>query len=159
MKTWLISDTHFYHDKMVVLCNRPLDFHQKIITNWNQMISTDDLVIHLGDITWTKDTVVETLPGRKILIKGNHDKQSYSWYMRNGFSFACESFSLFTGGLNVIFSHKPLIFHEYDINIHGHLHNAATIDSVCKHYCVALENTDYKPILLSDLLPKISKGE
>lgn len=157
MQTWITTDTHFYHEKMVELCGRPENFHKLIILHWWRMIAQDDLVIHLGDVSFEGDTVVAGLPGRKVLVKGNHDKQSYSWYMDHGFDFCCESFSMFTGGLNIIFTHKPLIFHEYDVNIHGHLHNGAKVESVCKHYPLALEYTDYKPVLLSDILPKIRK--
>jgi Predicted phosphoesterase or phosphohydrolase len=121
------------------------------------MVAEDDLVIHLGDVSWKSDLVIGRLPGRKVLVKGNHDKQSYSWYMSHGFDFACEQLTMLFGGLNIIFTHKPLIFHEYDVNIHGHLHNVATVDSVCKHYLIALEYTGYKPVLLSNMIPKLRK--
>ena len=157
MKTWIISDTHFYHDNMVKLCGRPDDFTEQIWENLIYTVKHDDLLIHLGDVTWDKNVPINSLPGRKVLVKGNHDKHSYSWYMNNGFDFCCEQFSMFIGGMNIVFTHKPLIFHEFDINIHGHLHNRAKVESVCKHYCVALEETGYKPLLLSDLLPKLQK--
>jgi calcineurin-like phosphoesterase family protein len=158
MKTWITTDTHFYHDNMVKLCGRPQDFHEIIVCNWKSMVSDDDLVIHLGDVSFAKDTVVSALPGRKVLVKGNHDKQSYSWYMQHGFDFCCESFVMYTGGLDIVFTHKPLVFHDHDVNIHGHLHGLARVDSVCRHYPVALECTDYKPLLLSDILPKLRNG-
>ena len=81
--------------------------------------------------------------------------------MRNGFDFACESFSLYTGGLSIIFTHKPLLSHEHDVNIHGHLHRGEHHeeefgDIKSKHYLLSLENTGYKPVLPSDLLPKLA---
>ncbi len=121
------------------------------------MVADDDLVIHLGDVSFGGDMVVSALPGRKVLVRGNHDKHSYMWYMRHGFDFCCESFGMNIGGLRLIFTHAPLIFHEYNVNIHGHLHNVAKVDLVCKHYPVALEYTEYKPLLLSDILPKLVK--
>ena len=55
-------------------------------------------------------------------------------------------------GTNIIFSHKPLIFHDHDINIHGHLHNLAKLKSCCNAYPLALEVTGYTPVLLMDIL-------
>lgn len=157
VNTWIITDTHFHHENLVNICNRPVDFTEQIIKNWQFMIKEEDLVIHLGDITWNDDLVIDKLHGRKILVKGNHDKKSNSFYMAHGFQFSCESFSMYIGGMDIIFSHKPFIFHEHDINIHGHLHSLAQVKSICLHYPLALEATDYKPILLGDILPVLAK--
>lgn len=61
------------------------------------------------------------LPGRKTLVRGNHDKHSNSWYMNNGFDFSCDAM-LFR---NIWFTHKPADFlpDGAELNIHGHLHN------------------------------------
>ena len=155
MKFWLISDTHFEHDRMIELCNRPENFTELIVENWNSMIAPEDTVIHLGDVSWVADTYMDRLNGKKILVRGNHDGKSVAWYMEHGFDFVCKTFTMKFGGLDIIFSHKPLIFHEHDICIHGHLHNCAKVTSVCPHYLVALEDTDYKPILLNDLVVQL----
>jgi predicted phosphohydrolase len=60
------------------------DHHKKIRDNWIELIGTDDTVLIPGDISWamTLDEAlidlnwIHELPGRKILIKGNHD---YWW--------------------------------------------------------------------------------
>lgn len=57
------------------------DYEKKIEENWKKNISKDDLVLIAGDITWAmklKDALVDlewihNLPGKKIIIKGNHD--------------------------------------------------------------------------------------
>ncbi len=152
MKIWVITDTHFGHTKMIDYCSRPKDFGEKIIKNWNKLVSRNDLVIHLGDVTWTDDTHMDELKGKKILVRGNHDGNTITWYMQHGFDFVCESFVLDYGGTNIIFSHKPLIFHDHDINIHGHLHNLAKLKSCCNAYPLALEVTGYTPVLLMDIL-------
>lgn len=142
---------------MTKLCGRPDDFTERIVDNCKAMIKPEDILIHLGDVTWTGMDELQQIPAsRKILVKGNHDKRSYSWYMSHGFDFACEQFIWKTGGLNIVFSHKPLIFHEYDVNIHGHLHDLSTSDSGDYHYALAMEH-EYKPIKLSDILPRIRK--
>ena len=151
---WVISDTHYEHDKLVDICSRPKDFSTKILANIARMVRPDDILIHLGDVTWGK---IPKMPCKTILVKGNHDKQKYRYYMNRGFDFACESFSLVYGGVDIVFTHKPLIFHEHDLNIHGHLHNVAKIESVCPHYLVALEYTQYQPILLDRIIAVYKK--
>ena len=154
---WIVSDTHFGHDAMQELCHRPANFSNLIIDNWNRLVDHHDIVIHLGDVSWdSKDTWMGMLNGRKIHVKGNHDKKSYMWYMKNGFAFSCETFTIDYYGLDIVFSHKPLIFHEHDINIHGHLHDCASIESVCPHYLISLELQGYMPQKLSSILQKIS---
>jgi calcineurin-like phosphoesterase family protein len=46
-----------------------------IALNWNQQVRKKDVVYVLGDAAFTLETlkVFDALPGRKILIKGNHD--------------------------------------------------------------------------------------
>jgi calcineurin-like phosphoesterase family protein len=49
-KIWLITDTHFYHDRIIELAHRPKNYHELIINNWKWLVNEDDTVIHLGDI-------------------------------------------------------------------------------------------------------------
>ena len=77
MKTYVISDTHLNHDKIKTYCDRPENFTERIVRNWQQTIKAEDLVIHVGDVFISKsvgwDAIWPILPGRKILIRGNHD--------------------------------------------------------------------------------------
>lgn len=57
----------------------------RIYTNWQKIVHDDDLVLIAGDISWAmalEDAVhdlnfIGELPGRKIMIRGNHD---YWWH-------------------------------------------------------------------------------
>ena len=59
-------------------------YTDKIIQNWNKKISSDDLVLIAGDISWAMKLEeakadldwIDKLPGKKIIIKGNHE---YWW--------------------------------------------------------------------------------
>jgi calcineurin-like phosphoesterase family protein len=80
----------------------------------------------LGDVFIGKpegwDQIYTQLPGRKILVRGNHDRnRSVSWWMDNGFDFACDSM-IFRG---MWLTHEPArtLPHGTHLNIHGHLHN------------------------------------
>ena len=158
MRRWVIADTHFGHSKLVEEEIRPPKFGTKIIKAWGTQVSHDDLLIHLGDVAIPdsdKDLwmLLAGLPGKKILVMGNHDKRSATWYMKRGWSLACDAFEL--GG--VLFTHEPRDERDLDhvnYNVHGHLHEGThrPFDPSPKHRLVALEKTGYGPILLDRVL-------
>lgn len=61
-----------------------LNHEDQIMDNWKKIIAEDDLVLLAGDISWALKLEeayedlkrIDELPGRKIMIKGNHD---YWW--------------------------------------------------------------------------------
>jgi calcineurin-like phosphoesterase family protein len=130
MKFFLISDTHLNHDKIKTYCDRPENFTELILKRWNERVKPDDTVIHLGDVAIGGKSAIEgqvrSLNGRKILIRGNHDRHgSNSWWMDHGFDFSCDSMMF----QNWWLTHEPaekLPWTEGPNclgNIHGHLHN------------------------------------
>jgi calcineurin-like phosphoesterase family protein len=123
--TWVISDTHFYHGKCCEHCGRPTDFTEKTLRNMRRLLAPQDLLIHLGDVMFYNfpelKGMLDSVKGKKVLTMGNHDKKSKSWYMRNGFDFAADSFVMD----DIVFSHKPIEHFPEGVlfNVHGHLHN------------------------------------
>lgn len=141
VKTWLVSDTHFFHQKLVDMKERTIDNTERIIDEWNSVIGPDDRVIHCGDFAFGEDLekieeVVNLLNGRVTLILGNHDtpikvRKVYRKY------FKC------MGVLHedkIVYSHYPvhpatleelctrLTGHNERFNIHGHMHNRCVPD-------------------------------
>jgi calcineurin-like phosphoesterase family protein len=174
-KIWLIGDTHFDHSKMCEYCGRPENFNELIINNWNKLIAPTDLVYHLGDVYFGKkgnfQSCIESLPGVKILLKGNHDRERGQWYLNHGFAAVFDSvIVVIATKINnhtmryqrILLSHKPMTIDvNYCLtNIHGHFHN----NPLCKceaeltslvtwnHYLFSLEKTNYKPILLNNAI-------
>lgn len=153
-KWWVIPDPHFKHQKLIDKGYRPSNFMELIIENWRDMITNNDTVIVLGDVTWRPQELLgllRSLPGRKLLVKGNHDTNSYLWYMKHGFAAAMEHMVLSMHGANLLFTHKP-VSHNYDLNIHGHLHGFESKLPILTHYSVSLEKSQYKPILLDKIV-------
>ena len=88
MKIYAISDLH-----LSLMVEKPMDifggnwenYTDKIKANWEKIVKNDDLVLIAGDISWamkmeeTKKDLqfIENLPGKKIIIKGNHE---YWWH-------------------------------------------------------------------------------
>lgn len=87
MSIYAIADLHLSFGT-----NKPMDIFgenwgkhwEKIETDWLNKVTENDLVLLLGDFSWAmylKDTYedfkyLNNLPGKKILLKGNHD---YWW--------------------------------------------------------------------------------
>ena len=166
MNIWLITDTHFNHSKIIEYQHRPVNF-EKLIIKGLSMLKPNDILIHLGDICLGHDEEVNNnlmlltshLHSR-ILVIGNHDNKSNTWYFRHGWDFVCKSFSAKYFGKNILFSHHPQDPEsKYNINIHGHSHgNLHRADEYCnfwnpdyhKEFC--LEHNNYQPILLKTFL-------
>lgn len=162
-KTWLITDTHFGHDKMVQYCGRPEDFSSIILNNLLKIVQPDDTLIHLGDICIGQDVLwhqrLAIIDCRKILVRGNHDHKSDSWYMSNGWDFVCNSFTTKFIGKDLLFSHEPLPIVDNNLNIHGHFHNTLHHEDMfgsltLNHICLSIEETNYKPVLLETIIKK-----
>ena len=83
MNHWLISDTHFNHTKLEQWGGRSGSWQENL---WKGMesIPCEDVLIHLGDICIGNDEEIHSrisaLSCKKILVRGNHDKKSISWY-------------------------------------------------------------------------------
>ena len=84
MAVYTISDLHLSlsdHNKSMEIFRGWENYIQKLHDNWVKKIFKEDTVIIVGDISWAmkledakKDfQFLHNLPGRKILIKGNHD--------------------------------------------------------------------------------------
>lgn len=82
-----ISDLHLdYSGKktMELFGDNWSNYENRIFENWKNTVKDEDLVLIAGDISWAmtideayKDlSRIEKLPGKKVLIKGNHD---YWW--------------------------------------------------------------------------------
>ena len=87
MKIFAISDLH-----LSVNNPKPMDifgpvwdgYLDKIFSQWKDNVKDDDLVLLSGDFSWAmklEDSVddfklLKDLPGKKVIIRGNHD---YWW--------------------------------------------------------------------------------
>ena len=128
---WLLADTHFGHKKMMGYCGRPEGYEETIIKALMRCcINHNDVIIHLGDFCvyrdeYWHDQFMSHCMGRKWLIRGNHDRKSLTWYLAHGWNFVADQVVLNAFGKRIMLSHRPLPESpDWDLNIHGHLHNA-----------------------------------
>jgi predicted phosphohydrolase len=90
MKVFIIGDLHLSlnTDKPMDVFNGWSNYVEKLKYNWQNNISSDDIVVLAGDISWgmsLKESLkdfqfIDSLPGQKYIIKGNHD---YWWDTRS----------------------------------------------------------------------------
>lgn len=87
MTVFAISDLHLSSDdaKPMAIFGPQWEKHfERISEDWKQKVRPEDIVILPGDLSWAMDlkdaladiSCVAELPGRKVLIRGNHD---YWW--------------------------------------------------------------------------------
>ena len=87
MALWTIGDLHLSRaqDKPMDIFGEKWRGHEeKIEKSWMEKVSPSDTVVLAGDLSWAIDfqevlpdlQFLHNLPGRKILLKGNHD---YWW--------------------------------------------------------------------------------
>lgn len=149
---YVIPDTHLGHENIKKYCNRPDNFESLIEKNWQEVVNGTDTVIHLGDISFNEKWI-ERLggwSGKKILVRGNHDKKTYDFYLSCGFTAVVEELVMDIKNVVILFSHRPRFGHDYDINIHGHQHNLAVYDDKRLYLPLSIEHMGYKPLAIDE---------
>ncbi len=99
---YAISDLHLsfgVNKPMNVFGKKWNNYEQRIKENWERRVKSDDYVLLPGDLSWgltlkesRKDfEFINSLPGRKIISKGNHDyyfstkSKLYNFFKENNF--------------------------------------------------------------------------
>ena len=104
MRLYALSDLHLAHavDKPMDIFGARWDNHvEKIIHHWTVDVGADDTVLIGGDISWANSleealpdlSLIDCLPGKKILLRGNHD---YWWTTLRKMEMFCEEKGLST---------------------------------------------------------------
>ncbi len=137
---YCIADTHFFDAASIQAGRRHFPdlsiMHSYLIENWNKTVSKSDQTVICGDFccgnVWGVDSgprtiqeVANSLNGRKILVRGNHDTD-----IRCSLLMECDGWEIYDWYI----SDKCLFTHEYSKanNFFG--------------ICVSAENVDYTPI-------------
>ena len=176
---FVISDTHFYHKNIINYCHRPFNnidyMNNYMIKKWNSIIKNDDTIYHLGDFAlgWDKSNfktkkecykdLMNKLNGNKILIKGNHDRETDNFYKEIGFKEVYNYLEID----DILLIHYPIVIkneqymkekllkfisqfniNKYRLVIHGHVHNSNY--QLQKHLNVSVEKINYLPIKLNN---------
>ncbi len=160
---YFIADLHFNHKRILELTRpqfRHLDeMHNKIIKEWNKVVTNNDIVWILGDLGFgNPDTILQhfirSLNGHKRLVLGNHDTYNPDRYLAIGFEQATRNPVIYQQ--RYILSHEPMTVETGDLkNIYGHVHSSPQFpDATKKSACVSWERYE-KPVSLSFLVQQM----
>lgn len=185
-QVYLTSDLHFRHGNIIRYNNRPFGTVQeqteKLIENWNITVPDTATVFILGDFAFASKNqwkaILNQLTGKKYLLLGNHDRDH---------EIPTEMFEQVADLLKLtvkvddqdwrtfILSHRPLLCWEGNERgtymLYGHVHSSPTRDETCTNgdnelikildnyntYDVGVDNNNYKPICILDVIKKINE--
>lgn len=162
---YIISDTHFGHEKIIEYGQRPFggvtEMNTELQRRWNRVVDEEDTVFHLGDVRHHPDEYdaefwLDQLRGDIVLIRGNHDNVS------DDFPYpVLESAVLNHDGYEFYLEHEPVGFSGWQI--HGHCHNNDLvtypfIHKGTKRVNVSAELLHYYPLALDRLVRMLDEN-
>jgi calcineurin-like phosphoesterase family protein len=125
MSVFVIGDPHFGHRniaKFRPFVTSPEDNEKKICDEWRKRVHKRGIVYVMGDASFTNTglDLIASLPGKKILIKGNHD----DIVSTNDQMTVFDEIHGMLKYKGMWFSHAPI--HPDELrgkpNVHGHVH-------------------------------------
>lgn len=149
---FVVADTHFLDEHLLGVdkfAPRPFAtveaMDDEIIKNWNDRVSENDIVYHLGDIAvaYTKPPrlgdqrvldILNELHGHLVLIKGNHDRRDlFKFLNAHNYEFGGRfKFTFHDVGKLIKYDHHQIYMTHYPFmmgiapqiwNLHGHIHH------------------------------------
>lgn len=124
------SDSHLGHSKILDYCNRPFknvdEMGEALIENWNKVVTQNDIIYHLGDFSFYKDTnktihILNRLNGNKILIMGNHDKHMHDSVIKK-FNSVHTMYDLYVNDPEAHHGKQLIVLLHYSMNVWNRCH-------------------------------------
>ena len=179
MKNFYIADWHYGHKNAIGFDNRPFtsveQMNEELVRRWNEAVSDEDTVYILGDMFWCNlevaASVMDMLNGKKVLIKGNHDRCHHAHFAKK-FDRITEYMEIKDGDANIVLCHYPIPCfknHYYGwYHLYGHVHSSfewnmmehdkmlmkELYDKPCQMYNVGvmMDYMDYTPRTLDEII-------
>ena len=162
---WFTSDLHLGHRAVINMCERPFEtveeMNEMFIQNFNSCVRKNDTVSILGDIAHKTpvadvNQMISRLNGKKILIKGNHDKK----YDEALFEGIYDFLEIAINGVNVSLMHYPMMewpkSRRGALHLHGHIHSKGDYNKQQKEkgilrYDVGVDANHYMPVSVLEI--------
>ena len=169
--TFFTSDTHFGHANIIKLNNRPFsnveEMNEKLVENWNSVVSDNDTVFHLGDFAFGGSTlwnsIIPRLKGKIYLIIGNHDRKNLRQGYMDKFVAVVPQMQIQIEKKSIYLNHYPFLCYggtyrnpeDTVWQLFGHVHSGpgstgADVERLKylfpTQYDVGVDNNDYKPV-------------
>lgn len=181
-KVFFTSDTHFGHSNIIKYCQRPFNsaehMDEVLINNWNEVVSPQDIVFHLGDFCFGSDKewikILQRLNGTKYLILGNHDlkKIANSNQIKDYFADINMQMRVVVDKQKMLLNHYPFLCFEGGYQnvwqLFGHVHSSKHSTGLDKErlvhlfptqYDVGVDNNNYRPVSFSQVSQIITEQQ
>ena len=155
------SDLHVNHAGIIAHGGRPFPtlgrMQEHLITAWRECVGANDWIICVGDLAIgppsdAVDRMVRSLPGRKLVVAGNHEFWAAREPPKNYGVAQVVPTLLVEGPHPAVLTHEPLgsVPRGY-VNLNGHLHGGAWPVSR-RHVNVNVEQIGYRPARLEEVV-------
>ena len=175
-KIFFTSDHHFGHKNIIKFCNRPFEsveeMDETMIKRWNEKISPDDDVYHLGDVALCSPNklkkIIDRLHGKIHLIKGNHEKSAlackdhFEW-IKDYYELTVEDDEFPEGKQKIILLHYGMRVwnksHWGTYHLYGHSHGTLPDDPKMRAIDVGVDCHDFYPVSYEEVKAIMKKKE
>jgi len=144
-----------------------------MIKTWNQTVSEDDEVYHLGDVSLTNQEktmeILNRLNGKIYLIKGNHEKSvMMKDYTRNKFEWIRDLTEVQVNGQAIVLCHYAMRVwnksHHGSWHLYGHSHDSLEKEVWGRSMDVGVDSAnrilgEYRPFSFDEISRILSKRE
>lgn len=154
---WLWSDLHLHHRNIIRHCSRPFgsveEMNAALLGAWRDTVAAGDTIVCAGDIALAgslrggRAGSVTMMPGRKLLVRGNHDFDHRGKPAETGIRETSMTL-LIEGDPPLLVTHVPMTWvPPGGVNVYGHTHsNEPPREGRYVNICV--EQTAYRPLRL-----------
>jgi calcineurin-like phosphoesterase family protein len=174
MQTFFTSDTHFDDEFAIQYFSRPFqsvdEMNAILVERWNNVVTDDDLVYHLGDFTtedlshfmkWTNQ-----LKGNIRILPGNMDRMWLNDFVADDkaqvlpplVSLEFSEIGTADGSQVIVLCHYSM--QVWPLSSHGacHLfgHTHGKLKGIGKSFDVGVDCTDFTPLSLDQVAEKMS---
>jgi calcineurin-like phosphoesterase family protein len=168
---YFLGCPHYHHERVMTFCpqSRPYknadEMNVHLIKSWNSVVKENDTGYILGDFSFSHkkeevEYVFNSLNGKKILIKGNHDKQitlHLPWQEQHDYLVLKHNHQKY-----VLF-HYPIS--DWDgkyhgsVHIYSHVHGKPQFTTPVRALDVGVDSIGPVPISIDEITRRMEKIE
>jgi len=175
---YFISDFHWNHANIIRYSSRPYndveEMNKTLIKNWNQTVSPNDTIWHLGDFCYLKENkqlydLLNSLNGKKNMILGNHDQiieKNKDYLLKSRMVESIQHYHEFkyNKGFFVLFHYGQRVWnhsHHGSIMLYGHSHGS--LPPYGKSVDVGIDckeiTEEYRPVSIDEVINYMNKRD
>ena len=155
-RLWIWSDLHFDDERIRWRAKRPFRtidaMNGTLRDHWREAVAPSDTVVCAGDLGGRRNILGRwkppcgNLPGRKVVVLGNHDFTRFRWRERPMGADATVMTLVIHTDPPLLVTHVPLVaVPDGCVNVHGHHHDFRPLGTG-PWINVSVEQTGYRPL-------------